>query len=229
MTHYCLFRIAIIVLTGVGLGCKSSYLVNDFAEKTRDHKSIATLPVEMIFTGVMPEDWTERDIQDIEYAESQSFQISFYQELLRSTRSGRKSISMELQHYRKTWQLLETANIELHEIWALPSEEAAQLLGVDAVVRARITKTRFMSDLASYGIEVATRVVGLLTDYYLIPWIPHATRSKKIQAEYTLFEGEQGGTLWSISFEQDADWRRPANEIIDNISRRAARHFPYRN
>lgn len=35
--------------------------------------------------------------------------------------------------------------------------------------------------------------------------------------------------VWPIAFDIDADWRRPSNEIIDEVSRRAARKFPYRN
>ncbi|NND35374.1 MAG: hypothetical protein HKN76_22495, partial [Saprospiraceae bacterium] len=118
--------------------------------------------------------------------------------------------------------------ISVTRSWRLDPQEIAMLLNVDAVVQARIVKTRFMSDLASYGIDVATHIVNLVTNYYVSPWLTYATRSKEIDAEYSLISKDGGEVLWSISFSEGADWRQPSKVIIDGISRRAARYFPYR-
>ncbi len=177
----------------------------------------------------MPDDFTEEKKRTIEDAESRAFQISLYNEILRSTRSGKKPIYINLQHYDKTTYLLENAGISIRDAWKENPEKLAEILEVDAVVKARIEKQRFMSDLASFGIDLGIEIMNVLTNNTLFPWLPFgATRSKEIRADFSLLDKDNGNTLWSISFDQGADWHSPSNEIIDNITRRAARNFPYR-
>lgn len=224
-----IYQIILLAIVSVLIsGCKPQYYATNFEAKTADHKIIAVLPVEMYFIGQVPEKWTLDDIRHIEEAESRAFQISYYNEILRSTKSGRKPIRVDVQHYNKTWQLLDDHEIGIRESWRMSPENLASVLGVDAVVKARIEKTRYMSDLESYGIEVATEIVNIMTDHKLFPLIPITARNKEIKADYAVVDGNNGITLWSISFKIGADWRQPANQIIDNISRRAARNFPYR-
>lgn len=220
--------ILLVIVSLLILSCKPQYYATNFETKTATHKIIAVLPIEMHFIGQIPEKWTLDDIRQIEEAESQAFQISFYNEILRSTKSGRKPIRVDIQHYNKTWQLLEDHEIGIRESWRMSREKLALVLGVDAVVSARIEKTRFMSDLESYGIEVATEIVNIITDHKMFPFIPITAQNKEIVADYAVVDKNDGITLWSISFKVGADWRQPANQIIDNISRRAARNFPYR-
>ena len=220
--------ILLVIVSLLILSCKPQYYATNFETKTATHKIIAVLPIEMHFIGQIPEKWTLDDIRQIEEAESQAFQISFYNEILRSTKSGRKPIRVDIQHYNKTWQLLEDHEIGIRESWRMSREKLALVLGVDAVVSARIKKTRFMSDLESYGIEVATEIVNIITDHKMFPFIPITAQNKEIVADYAVVDKNDGITLWSISFKVGADWRQPANQIIDNISRRAARNFPYR-
>lgn len=221
--------LGIIIIIYLG-GCTPHYISSRFGEITADHHIIAVIPFEMRFTGRMPDKLTEEDILDLEEAESQAFQISFYNEILRSTRNGRKSIRVDLQDYNKTLDLLDGHNIGIRDSWEMAPEELAKILNVDAVVRARIEKARFMSDLASYGIEVGMEIIHAITNYALWPWLsPFSNQSKAIVADFTLYDEKEGITLWSIAFDEGADWRRPAHEIIDEISRKAARKFPYRD
>lgn len=218
-----------IILLG-NSGCMPHYIAANFDDVTADHHTVAILPVEVIFTGKVPENIAEEDILAIEEAEARAFQISFYNEILRSTRSGRKPIYIDLQHYRQTQELLAAQCADFADVWAKPPAELADILGVDAVVSARIEKMRYMSDLESYGIDLGIRLAQLFSGAGLWSWLPPGmTRAKTIRADYALLDGAEGKTLWSVAFDIDADWRRPSNEIIDDISRRAARKFPYRS
>lgn len=210
-------------------GCKSYFVVNDFNSRTADHKSIAILPVEMIFTGVKPEKLTDLDLQSIGDAESKAFMISFYNEILRSTKGGKKSIRVDVQHYDRTLSLLKANNLDIRSAWMADPAELVTILGVDGVVKARIEKHRLMSDLASYGIDLGIHILSALTDYALLFWLPaEVTKAKEIKANYSLMD-KGGSVLWSVAFDVDADWSEPANEIIDHINRRSAKTFPYRN
>lgn len=219
----------IVVLLFVLSSCTPYFKSANFDTLTVDHTKVAVLPFEMIFTGVQPDQLREEDILRIEEAESQAFQISFYNELLRSTRRGKKAFRVDVQHYQETLKILEDQEISIRSSWAYSPQEMADLLKVDAVVRARIEKARFMSDLASYGIELSVQLINILTNYQLMPWLPMvSTQNKAVVADFSLFEQEEGLVLWSIAFDKGADWRQPANQIIDEISRKAAKKFPYR-
>lgn len=210
------------------VACSPHYIASDFKDKTLIHTQVAILPIAIEHTGNLPDEWTAEDIFHIEEAESRSFQISLYREILRSTRNGRKPLSVDIQHYRKTQQILVEAGITISDSWQMDPQMLASTLGVDAVVIGNIRKTRYMSDLASYGIEVGTHIFNLITQHQFFPWIPITSQSKNVQVSYELIDRD-GVTLWSTNFDESANWRRPANEIIDGISRRAAQKFPYRS
>lgn len=215
----------LIILTG----CKSYFVAVDFDTRTANHKTIAILPFEMIFTGVKPEKLTQADMDTIAVAESKAFMISFYNEVLRSTRSGRDPIRVDVQHFDKTLSLLQSHNMAIRSSWTADPGQLAQLLGVDAVVKSRIEKHRLMSDLASYGIDMGMHILGILSNNAIWFWLPSdLAKSNEIKSNCSLVD-DKGTTLWSISFEDNADWSEPANKIIDNINRRSAKNFPYRS
>jgi hypothetical protein len=154
--------------------------------------------------------------------------ISFYNEVLRSTRSGRKPIRVDVQHYDKTLSILKENNIDIRSSWKEDPAKLAKILGVDAVVKTRIEKHRLMSDLTSYGIDLGVHILGVLSDYKFLFWLPpDLAKSKEVKSSCSLLDKE-GSTLWSISYDIDADWRKPANEIIDDINWKSAKRFPYR-
>jgi hypothetical protein len=206
--------------------CKAYYVAADFDARTAGHQTFAVLPFEMVFTGTRPEKLTEADMEVLAEAESKAFMISFYNEVLASTRHGRKPLRISLQHYDKTLSILEEHQIDIRSSWKEDPGRLAQLLGVDAVVKGRIQKHRIMSDLASYGIDIGVHILAAITDAAWF-WLPEMTRSKEIDTNYSLLDRE-GTVLWSIAYDIDADWRRPADEIIDDINRRSVRKFPYR-
>lgn len=219
-----LFVLAIMLLTG----CKSAYVVSDFESKTASHKTIAILPFEMSFTGVKPEKLSEADLIEIGEAESKAFMISFYNELLASTKGGKKPIRVDVQHFDRTLNILKGHKMNMHDAWTEDPVVLAEVLGVDAVVKGRIQKNRLMSDLASYGIDLGMRILNVLTDYSVLFWLPSdLSKSNEVKTSYSLVNTD-GSVIWSIAFDEDADWSKPANELIDELNRKAAKQFPYR-
>jgi hypothetical protein len=224
-----LFQIILSVCVLLCAGCANYYKSPDFNQKVREHEVIAVLPFEMIFTGRQPGNLSAEDLRQIRIAESQAFQISLYHEILRSTRRGKKAIYVDIQDYKKTTALLRENDISIEDSWEKNPVELANVLGVDAVVRARVSKERLMSDLSSYGIDVATQILEDLALAEVQPFIPpNAGIAKRIDAGYNLVNAKDGSVLWSTMLEADVDWRWPSNEIIDNLNRRASNRFPYR-
>ncbi len=126
-----------------------------FPEAARSHQSVAVLPVEMVFTGRAPKRLTAEDIMLIEEGESLAFQATLYNYLLdRSSLQRQRPIWVSIQPIERTNDLLNAQGLAIRDTWLLPAEELAEILGVDAVVRTRVRKTRYLSDLASFGLTV---------------------------------------------------------------------------
>ncbi len=99
----------------------------------------------------------------------------------------------------------------------------ANLLGVDAVVRLRIQKQRYMSDIASYGISAGKH---LITNIGGIP-IPAAhNKTNDIITSCTLVSEDQ--TLWNDSYTGTSDWNTPGTVVIENITNNYGKRFPYK-
>lgn len=218
----CLSLLFLLLFTG----CKRYYTVQDFEEKTFDHRTIAVLPFQMEFTGVRPQDLTLDDIAIIEENESLTFQASFFNKILQSTRNGKKQLRVDIQHYSKTLSLLKENEIGIRDSWFEDPSKLAEILGVDAVVKARIEKTRYMSDLASYGVQVGSQILTVLTEGRVIPGI--SSRNKAVKTDFSLVDKNNGTVLWSIDFDYRADWRTRSEDLISAINHRSSRKFPYR-
>ena len=222
---------ATVLLLAVALtGCTAvDYTAPGFPQAAADHQSIAVLPVEMIFQGKAPKGLTAEDIWQIEEGESLAFQASLYNYLLdRSSPQRRRPVRVAIQPIETTNQLLGESGLAIRDTWVLPADELAEILGVDAVVRIRVRKTRYLSDLASFGIAVGVHAVleALEEDHlWLLPWGP---RTHDIYAEGELIEARSGTLLWKVAVNRDTDWSRPANDVIRGVTRKLAKKFPYR-
>lgn len=206
--------------------CKQYYTASNFEEKTQDHQTIAILPLEMEFIGAQPRNFTPEIIAAIEENESLLFQASFFNKILNSTRRGKKELRVDVQHYSTTRTLLENNNISIRDSWFEDPSKLAEILGVDAVVKGRIQKTRYFTDGESYGIEAGKVILDILTDSNIFSDIN--VRDKDVETNYALIEKDNGAVLWSIDYRQQADWTTSSEQIVNTINHRSARRFPYR-
>jgi len=202
------------------------YTMSYFDQQTINHKIVAVLPAEMVFTGKQPENLTAEDIKKIEEQESKSFQQSLYNSILRYANSRKYFTRVNLQDISTTQRILDEHKINSREAWLKDDKELAALLGVDAVVKMRIQKQRYMSDMASYGISLGKQIIyntGAASKLPL-PYIPNKTND--IYASCNIVSNNQ--TLWNDSYKGASDWNSPANEIIERITNNFGEHFPYK-
>lgn len=212
-------------------GCASvDYRSPAFEQRAAGHRSIAVLPFEMVFTGKAPRGLTAEQILAIEEAESVAFQRALYHRLLRrSSADRRRPILVRIQPAEQTGRLLAEHSIPIRESWAMTPDALADLLGVDAVVRTTVYKTRYLSDLASFGLEVAWDVLLHELSDGEIQLLPVGmVKTHDIRAESAVLDGRDGQPLWQIAVERQADWTRGTDAVIDGITKRLARKFPYR-
>ncbi len=207
--------------------CNKGFYSPDYSSKTADHQVIAVLPVNTLLLGQPPKGLSQDDIRQIEEAESLAFQYSMARAIMRADgRKRKKELVVNIQPIATTNQLLAENDIDIRRAWTDNPTELAEMLQVDAVVSMRVEKYRYFSDLASFGISVASDIVFVLSQGTAGPFLP-SPRNKDIAIDCEVIDGTDGTLLWAISFEEGADWRSPANQIIDNMTWRTAKRFPY--
>jgi len=216
----------------VVLSCKSHkyYTTNEFDQATANHRLVAVVPAEIVFTGTQPKKLTPEDIVKIEEAESIAFQEALYNNILQHANGRKYFTRVEFQDISTTRKVLTDNNLPNRKAWGLSDKELATLLKVDAVVRMRIQKKRYMSDLASYGIDLAKQI-SYEYGFGRIPGtgipLPNVrNNTNDIYASCSVLSG--GRTLWNDHYKSASDWNSSANEIIEGITEVFGKHFPYK-
>lgn len=204
---------------------RKNYAVSYFDQKTAGHKLIAVLPAEMIFTGTQPKDLKPEDISKIEENESRMFQNYLFNSILRYANDRRYYTAVGVQDISTTEKLMEDNNISIRDSWKQDDRKLAKILGVDAVVRMRIQKKRYMSDLASFGMDYGQQVlnqIGNVGKY--IPNVPNKTND--IYASCNVISDNQ--TLWNDDYRGSSNYTVSSERVIDNITDNFGRNFPYK-
>ena len=202
------------------------YKSSSFEQQTAGHRIIAVLPAEMIYTGNQTKNLTADQIIRIEETESTSFQTSLYNGILRHANTKKYISTINVQDISTTQKLLEENQISIRDSWKEDDKKLAKILGVDAVVRMRIQKKRYMSDLASMGIGVGRQVLSQIgnASNFPVPYVSNKTND--IYASCNVVSNSQ--TLWNDNYQRGASYNSPSEAVIDDITDNFGKHFPYR-
>jgi hypothetical protein len=220
-----LFLIVIVISFSACAGHKY-YTANNFEQQTSKHKIIAILPAEMIFTGTQPKNVSPEDITAIEEAESLAFQNSLYNSVLRHANTRKYFTSVTVQDISTTLNRLEEHKISVRQSWKEDDKKLAEVLGVDAVVRMRIQKKRYMSDLASMGIDMGRQILWQTGAATRLPLPYVSNKTNDIIASCNVISNNI--TLWNDNYRKGADYNSPAEEVINNITDNFGKNFPYK-
>ncbi len=203
--------------------CSHKYYTSSaFEQQSAKHRIIAILPAEMIFTGTQPKNLTAEDIQKIEETESRTFQYSLYNGILRHANTRKYMTTVTVQDISTTQKLLSDNNITIRDSWREDDKKLATILGVDAVVRMKIQKKRYMSDLASMGINMGHQVLNQIG--FPAPYI--SSKTNDIYASCNVVSNNQ--TLWNDSYKSSTNYNNPSEEVVDDITDNFGKNFPYR-
>jgi len=229
---FVIYALLIAILFTQGACSNRYYTSSVFDQQTAKHKVVAILPAEIIFTGTAPKKLTPEDIIKLEDAESRAFQQSLYNNILRYANSRKYETWVNVQDVTTTLNALKNKNISARDSWIKNDEELKAMLGVDAVVRMRVQKKRYMSDLASYGITLGKDIlyeVGMSPNRIPGTGIPTPGVSNKTNDIIaTCSVVSNGMSLWNDNYRAASNWNNPANEIIEGITENFGKNFPYK-
>jgi hypothetical protein len=202
--------------------CSRNHIPSAVYQKTAKHRMVAVLPAEMIYTGTIPKNAKEEDLSGMEESESRIFQQYLHDNILQHGNTRKYALSVSVQNYTNTLQVLSANNISLRDSWNKSDEELCKLLKVDALIRMKIQKKRYMSDAASMGIDYGRQVLGAVLKKNV--YAPNKTND--IFASCSIVSN--GETIWNDNYRRAADWDTPVDLVVNNITENFANHLPYR-
>ena len=217
----------LLIAVIISASCSRKYYTTSFFDQqTANHKVIAVLPSEIVFTGKQPKDLTAEQIAKTEEEESKAFQLALYSNILRYANTNKTYMFVGVQDITKTMNTLDENSITIRDSWKMDDKKLALLLGVDAIVRMQITQKRYMSDYASYGVTIGRNVINQTGIGSRLPIPSSLGKTEDIYAYCSVVSNSV--TLWNNSYKSSADWDNPSNVIIENITGSFGRNFPYK-
>ncbi len=215
-----LFISAFIVL--IASSCSRHTTSSVVYQKTARHRIVAVLPAEMIYTGTTPKNIKQEDLDKMEEEESKIFQQYLHDNILQNGNTKKYALTVSVQNYSNTLHTLSENNISWRDSWYKPDEELCKLLKVDAIIRMKIQKKRYMSDAASMGVDYGRQIVGAVLKKNL--YVPGKTND--IMASCSIISN--GETVWNDNFRRATDWDTPTDYVVNSITENFAYHIPYR-
>ena len=203
-----------------------SYTASNFEEKTVNHKVVAILPAEVIFSGKQPKNLSPDAIAKAEERESIDFQYALMNSILNHANTKKYITTVNFQDINTTLKILEKNSISVRDSWNKDDNELAKLLGVNSVIRMNIRKQRYMSDEASYGVGVARQVIYKTGIGSKVPVPSSVGKTYDIYASCNLLSENQ--TLWNDNYKRSTDYDVQPNVVIEWITDDFGENFPYK-
>ncbi len=221
-------RLLSIVLALFLAACSTSYKKAEaFDLRTAEHRKIAVFPFWVKLLGSPPAELSPEELDALLWQEGIVLQRKFYRQLQEMQEPG-DSLQVRIQPVGETLAIIEQEGFTLSDLYTEEIRKIASAFGVDAFVRTRIEKARLFKDLSAYGITIDEQYRELLDNQERWSDIPGSTLSaREIGVEMLLLDRDGGVPLWTAAFSEQVVWYRDPAEIIDDLTRKAARNFPY--
>ncbi len=188
------------------------YLHPQFAELTKEHKTIAVLPFKVtIDTNKLPKNVTLEMIAKSEQEESTEFQKQLYARFLQRASEDRYTIGF--QDVDQTNALLARAGIPLDSLAMHTKDEIAKVLGVDAL----LSGTVHQAQPTSTGVAMAQT--------FLFGFSGHTQR---VDINMSLHNGADGTLLWSYDHNDKGGITDSVEGMTKSLLKKVAGNFPYR-
>jgi hypothetical protein len=217
--------LSVVLIAGLIAGCSSGKQFTTRETETAKVKTIAILPVQVNFTGNLPNKVTPVMLDSMKVQQGLMFQQALQANLLRYSGGRNKISGVSFQSADKTNGMLAKNNLALQEIGRKDPDELAKLLQVDAVVKMNVTSNRMMSDLASLGLGALRSLLWWETNTSPAVTSSITNKTADVYADCALLK--DGKTLWTAQYDRPTDWNTSVNDVIQTITKKMGKGFPY--
>lgn len=186
-------------------------------------RTIAILPAQLEVTGNTPKKLSTEQLQQIIRQNKKFLDQALYIDLSQYVDSRlRRYSQVQFQSADRTKKLLEEKGITDSASWQMDPADLAKILGVDAVVSAKVTQNHILSDEVAMGIDVIGGIVRQTIPKLPLPY--GAARTSDMYVSCALIRG--GYSVWSTRFTNRTDWNYPFQNAIQHATSAIAYRFP---
>ena len=186
-------------------------------------KRVAILPAVVELTGRMPANFNESKIRQTEESESKLIQQEFYNQYLFKSKKNKRKQYVELMNVEQVNSKLQQQGIDIRESWKMSPDSLGKLLGADMVLKLSVKKNRIMSDAASFGIGVATTVLGNILNNGQNTSVNNGAKTYNMFLDATLTDVNTHTVITKFIHDGDASWNRPPEKIVEASGRKIVR------
>lgn len=200
------------IAPAAALAGAQKYTHPQFAELTKDHKTVAVLPFTVnIDKKNLGKNTTIEMVEKSEQEESMEFQRQLYARFLQRSQEGEYTVGF--QDVDQTNALLAKAGIPTDSLSVHTRDEIARALGVDALISGSIHQAR----PTSTGAAVAqTLLIGF------------SGSTQRVDINLTVHNGADGSLLWSYDHTDKGGLANSAEAMTKSLLKKVAGNFPYR-
>lgn len=186
-------------------------------------RTIAILPAQLEVTGNTPKKLSPEQLHQIVLQNKKFLDQALYIDLSQYVDSRlRRYSQVQFQSADRTKKLLEDKGITDTASWQMDPADLAKILGVDAVVSAKVTQNHILSDEVAMGIDVIGGIVRQTIPKLPLPY--GAARTSDMYVSCALIRG--GYSVWSTRFTNRTDWNYPFQNAIQHATSAIAYRFP---
>lgn len=223
------FALSVLMVSLILFQACSSKVYNNkkYLNQTNlEGKKVAILPAEVELTGRMPENFSELKKRQTEEAESKIIQEEIYSQYLFKSKSNKnKKKHVNLMNVDQVNSKLKENGIGSRQSWSMDPDSLGKLLGADLVLKLRVKKNRIMSNAASFGIGVATTVLGSILNKGNNPGtsVNNSAKTYNMFFDATLTEVNTHTVITKFTHDGAASWSQPPEKIIEAAGRQIVR------
>ena len=236
--------VCLLVALSVLSACKTADKPNaGFKHLSKDHKLIAVMPVEFVMDGKQPKRLGKEQIEKLQNAQGLALQQMLQMAIVNriQLRKKPKIGVIDLENVNKK---IRENGMSISAVTSADAGKIAKMVNADAVVTMKVTSTRYMSNLASYGIDVGTDILEVLKKFYglknllNVPIInnveipddenQHLNRTNQITVSIKIIQAKDGTVIWNELLNFDTNWDHSYEDEIRNAVEKAVMQFPYR-
>ena len=220
------FTLLILVLSILACASPRKYQTSSYENLASRHKKIAILPV--IFEGKeFDEKITDEEKTKLMQKENDFVQTALYQRIVRETGNGKNDVKVSIESISTTNEKLKKNNIDIYNLKDVSDVELANALGVDAVLRTKIT-TSIM--LHSTRDDLPKEILSTARIFINDPIINQAINLNVVQVFLSteLIDTKAYEAIWAYSKKRDLEVHDKNTDLLGWLTNDVARRFPYR-
>lgn len=198
------------------------FTATDIKAVTASHHTIAVLPFNISYSGALPKHVDDHKKLQMQLVEGKAFQQELFRQLNEEATKGKLRVS--IQPAITTNKLITEKGLE-GKISTMAPAELSKLLGVDAVVISNVEKEKFIDMMQFYDSGKHSR--GMAKSKDAMPG--NVGRTYEVKSTCGVFNGADAKLLWKCDQEMDVDWQSPPRDVIQAVTRKLSKKFPYRN